>query len=881
MLRLRALFVRIIALPNRHRVDADFAAELESHIAMHTEDGIRAGLSREEARRQALIRLGGVEQTRQSHRDRRTLPWLENFAQDIRYGLRQLRRNSGFTSVAILTLALGIGANTAVFSLLDAVLLRPLPYSQPDRLFRLDRTDKYGRAMEAASYPDFEDWKMRSHVFRAMAAYSDQGFNLTGTAEPERLRGSQVSPGLFALLGVRPVMGRGFEPNDSQRVVLLSYRFWQRRFTADSAIVGKSIHLNGRAYTVLGVLPPRLYFPPREYAGELTAEVFVPAVPNPDRGWHYLRVIGRLASGVTEQQAQVEMNGIAGRLAQTYPKADDGQKITLDRLDRVAVSDMRETAWILFGAVAFVLLIACANVANLLLARSAAREHEIAIRRIVGATRIRVTRQLLTESLMLAVFGSALGIVFAGWTLPLMVYLVPQNTMFFTRVHDVGVHLNAAVLVFSVFLAVLSTFLFGALPAWKATQPAQSPRASLRMGRMRGALIVLEVGLSLVLLTGAGLMMRSLTQLKDVDVGFRTRRLLTFNITLPTKKYDSSEKQTAFFEQVLRKLSPLRPVVPAAAVTDLPMTRSTTQNGFEITGKDHRKGLAGYHAVSADYFRTMGIPLLSGREPKDSDSAQSPLVGVISWSMAQKYWPNQNPVGVRIVVYRLVVASSLKETRVQFNPEQLEIVGVVGDVRQLGLDTPPSPEIYMPFAQWPSDEMSLILRTKSEPSSLIPIVEKTVWSVDSDQPVTSIRSMDQLMAADAASRRFVLQLIGTFALIAIVLATVGLYGVVSYWTRQRTQEIGIRMALGADKHDVLKMVLGQGLRLTLIGLAIGIGGALVLTRFMLSLIYDIRSTDPLTFVMVSLILSSVALVACYIPAHRAANIDPMQTLRAE
>jgi putative ABC transport system permease protein len=802
--------------------------------------------------------------------------------QDLRYGIRQLARNPGFTAVAVLTLALGIGANTAVFSLLDAVLLRPLPYSHQDHLFRLYPTDKSGRhAMEATSYPDFEDWKGQSHTFEAMAAYYQEDFNLTGTGQPERLRGLRSTPGLFAMLGVHPLFGREFVPGDGQRVALLSYRLWQRRFAADPKVVGKPIHLDGWAYTVLGVLPRQFYFPPQEFEGELTAEVFVPAVPNPDRGWHYVRVIGRIAPGVTSQQAQIEMNGIAARLVRAYPKADHGGRITFGRHDRVAVSGMRETAWMLFGAVAFVLLIACANVANLLLARGTAREHEIAIRSIVGATRLRILRQLLTEGLMLAALGGTLGIGLAEWALPLLAYMVPQNTMFFTRVHDVGIHLNAAVLLFSAVLVVLSTVLFGVFPAWKVTRPVQSPQATLRMGRMRGALIGFEVALCLVLLAGAGLMMRSLIHLRSVDVGFRTSRLLTLDVSLPGKKYDSGEKQAAFFEHALAQLASLPSVASAGAVTDMPMTRSSTWNSFDIPGAHSRRGVAGYHAVSPDYFRTMGIPLLSGRELLDSDLAHSPLVGVISWRMAQQYWPNQNSVGQSITVNHAVVISTPNGTSVQFKPQQLEIVGVVGDVRQLGLDTPPGPELYIPYAQWPSDEMSLVLRTKSEPALLIPKVEKTIWSVDPDQPVTAIKTMDQWVSKEAASRQFVLQLIGVFALIAMVLAAIGIYGVVSYWMRQRTREIGIRMALGAERRDVLKMVIGQGFVVGLTGTGLGIIGALVLTRFLSSLLYGVSSHDPFTYVCVAILITGVTFLASYFPARRASKVDPMEALRYE
>jgi putative ABC transport system permease protein len=871
---------RITNLFRRSRLDEEIEAELRSHIEMRTADNVAAGMSPEEARRQAALRFGSRAAMKERVIAADAQMFLDSLWQDLCYGLRQLRRNPGFTAVAVLTLALGTGANTAVFSLLDAVLLRPLPYSQPDRLFQLFPTQA-GHSMVATSYPDFEDWKKQSHSFDAMAAYEQDDLNLTGTSNPERLRALLSTPGLFALLGTHLAFGREFGPDDGQHVALLSHSLWQRRFASDRRIIGKSIYLNESAYTVLGVLPPRFYFPPVEYEGELTAEIFVPAIPNRDRGWNYLRVVGRLAPGVIEQRAQAEMNGVAARLAETYPNPGHGPRIVISPLPEVAASGMRQTAWLLLGAVAFVLLIACVNVANLLLARGATRGHEIAVRNMVGATRFRVMQQLLSENLLLAAFGGLLGVLLATWTLPILASAVPENTMFFTRVHDVGVHLNSAVLGFSGLVVVLSGLLFGVLPAWRATRPTQTPRATLRTGRMRGVLISLEVALSIVLLAGAGLMLRSLIRLKDVELGFQPQRLITMDLSLSGKRYAVPQKQATFFDQVLQRLGLLPSVLSAAAVTDLPLTRNDTWNDFEIPGTRPTKGTAGYHAVSPDYFRTMEIPLLRGRLLMDSDSADSSLVGVISRYMAQQYWPHQNPIGASIVVYRFSSTSTPKGTSVQFKPEQLEVVGVVGDVRQLGLDTPPASELYMPYRQWPSNEMSLVVRTKAEPSSLIPVIEKQVWSVDPDQPLTEIRTMDQWIAAEAAARRFVLQLIGAFALIALVLAAVGIYGVLSYWMRHRTHEIGIRMALGAQKQDVLRMVVGQGLKLVLTGVVVGIFAALALTKSMSSLLFGISATDPLTFTVVAIVLISIALFACYIPARRAMKVDPIVALRYE
>jgi len=791
-----------------------------------------------------------------------------------------LARNPGFTVIAVATLALGIGGTVVLFSLLEAVLLRPLPYAQPDRLFLLLTVEAESqRAMVSSSYPDFRDWQRQSRTFQAMAAFKELPFNLTGTAEPERLSGLASTPGLFAVLGIHPVLGREFSRDDDEHVAVLSYELWQRRFGGDGGIIGKSIHLEGRAYTVLGILPPHVNFPPHRWGP--APDVFVPVIPNPDRGWFYVRVLGRLAPGVSEQQARAELNDIAARLAQAYPDSRRKQGIALEPLGQYVVSDVRQTAWILFGAAAFVLLIACANVASLLSSQGSAREREIAIRAAVGATRARILRQLLTESLLLAGLGGAIGIAIAYWTIPLVMAVVPLRTSLFTRVHDAGIHLNLTVLVFSALLAVLSSILFGLLPAWKATKPAQSSVATFRPGRLRGTLIALEVALSFVLLVGAGLMLKSLMRLLEVDVGFRTERLLTLDVSLSEEKYATSERQAAYFEKVLQRLTAVPAVLSACAITDLPLTRSATWNGFEIPGVQPRRGLAGYHAVSPAYFRTMGIPLLKGRELGIADSARAPLVGVINRSMASKYWPNENPLGKVIVATRIVVERTSEGAHVQFKPQMLEIVGVVGDVRQLGLDAPPTPELFMPYAQWPSNDMSLVLRTASEPASLMSIVQKEIWRVDPDQPVTDVKTMDELVATEVAGRRFVLQLIGAFASIAVVLATVGIYGVASYWMRQRTHEIGIRIALGARGQQIVWLIVQQNAGWLLIGLATGVAGAFALTRLLAAYFYAVRATDPSTFALVVLAQLMVAGVASYIPARRAVRVDPVVALRHE
>ncbi len=804
---------------------------------------------------------------------------MSTFLQDLRFGLRMLARNPGFTAVAVLTLALGIGGNVAVFSLLDAVMLRPLPYSHPERLymfFPYEKTPQH--AMVASSYPDLQDWHEQSRAFEAMAGYRFESFNLTGTTDPERLDGLYSTPGLFALLGIPPLLGREFSPTDDPHVVLLSYELWRRRFGGDAGIIGKPIHLEGLAYTVLGVLPPHFAFPPERWEG--TPEVFVPAIPNPQRGSYWLRVIGRLAPGASEQQARAEMSGISARLAQAYPDTNRDQGVVIDQLSRHVAGSVRQTMWVLLGAVAFVLLIACTNVANLLLSQGATREREIAIRSAVGATRSRIVRQLLTESLLLAGMGGALGAALGYWTLPLMASALPQHSTFFTRVHDAGFQLNSTVLIFTALLSVLCCALCGLLPAWRTTQPARSSVASVPGGRIRGALIGLEIALSFVLLAGAGLMMKSLVRLLETNVGFRTEHLLTMDVSLAGEKYASGENRAAFFGQVLQRLETLPSVLSVGAIVDLPMTRSHRRDGFEIPGPHPKQGMADYQFVSPNYFRTMGIPLLNGRELLATDSARSPLVGVINRTMAQKYWPDENPIGRTLSASRCFEVTTPKGSSTQCKPQELEIVGIVGDV-PFGLDAPPYPGLFMPYTQWPSDEMSLVLRTGSETSSLIPAAKKEIWRVDPDQPVTDIKTMDELLSTEASGRRFVLQLIGAFAAIALVLAAVGIYGVVSYATRQRTHEIGIRMAIGARGQQIWWLIAGQNAQWLLIGITTGVASALALTRLLAAYLYAVRPTDPLTFGAVSLLLLGVALLAVYLPARRATKVEPMEALRYE
>jgi len=878
---LKSITSGIRTLFRKKQVEREIDEELSGFLDAAAEEKQRSGMSAERARRAARVEMGSVDAVKDEIRSAGWEFALETLWQDLRYGLRQLRRNPGITAVAVLTLALGIGGTAVVFSLLDAVLLRPLPYPHSDRLFRLFPLEgAKKRGVEQASYADFRDWQRETRAFESLAAYQGESLNLTGTAEPERLEGAAVTSGFFSTLGVGPVMGREFRSDDAQSVAILSYALWQRRFGSNLEIIGKPVHLDGRQFTVIGVLPPQVRFRAHPWAAAVS-EVFVPVVPNPARNWHSVRVLGRLAPGVSKQQAVTEMNGIAARLARAYPDSEQAQGISIEPLAQYVVSDAGQTAWLLLGAVAFVLLIACANVANLLLSQGAAREREMAIRTAVGASRGRIFRQLLTESLLLACSGGLVGIALAYWVIPLVGRVAPPFSSLCSRLQDADLHLNLPVLVFTALISALSSVLFGVLPAWKAARPAQSSVAASRAATMRGGLIALEVALSLVLLVGAGLMMKSLIRLLEVDVGFRTENLLSMEVTLSEAKYSTPEKQAAYFDHVLERLEALPAVLSAGAVTDLPLTRNETRNGFEIPGPHPVQGAANYHAVSPDYFRTMRIPLLNGREPEIGDSANSPLVGVINRSMAAKYWPNENPIGKTIVVYRYVAEQTHGGEHVQFKPRLLEIVGIVGDVRQLGLDASPDPELFMPYDQWPAEEMSLVLRIAAEPSSLIPQVEKEIWRVNPDQPVTEIKTMDEWVATEAAGRRFILLLIGAFAAIAAILAAVGIYGVASYGMRQRTREIGIRMALGAQPRQIAGLVLHQNLRWLSIGIAAGFGGALAMTRLLERYLYAVQPTDASTFAFIMLVQVIIACVAGFVPARRATKVDPLVALRYE
>jgi putative ABC transport system permease protein len=883
-LRLRSLF-------RKSRVENDLNDELRFHLEKLIEENVGSGMTPEEARYAALREFGGVEQMKEECRDSWGIRMISELVQDIRYGLRQLRRNPGFTVVAVLTLALGIGANTAIFSVVNAVLLRPLPFSAPDQLVSVNSHHLHKTSPNSASYPDFDDWRTRNHVFTQMAAYHTDSFTLTGHGEAARIQGAVVSADLFSLLGVHPVLGRDFLPEEDKLpaanggfAVVLSHRLWRDHFGADREIVGKSIDLDNRSFIVVGIAPAGFQFPvegsPVDFWTTIAVDRYAPpgqASMAEQRGAHFLDVIARLKPNVTVAKAQAEMSTIVSAMNGEHPENFPRAVSIIPELDNV-VGLVRPALLILLAAVGCVLLIACANVANLLLARGAARRKEVAVRGALGAGRRRIIRQLLTESLMLASLGGALGTGLAFWGVPALVGFVPEQ---FPRL--AGIHLSVAVLLFTTFLSLLTGVVFGLAPALQISRWSlvgslkESGRGSsegLRSSRLRGSLVASGVAVAATLLVGAGLLIQSFLRLERVDPGFNPHQLLTFRVDLPYARY-SGPRQTGFFQEAALRLTHLPGVRSASAVFPLPLSGDEVSAGFDIEGRptdNARRPRTNYSWVEPGYFHTAGIPLLSGRDFTARDDLKTMPVAIISETLARRFFPGENPVGRRI---KPGIGNGYAA------PPMREIIGVVGNVKQNGLAAEPGPEVYAPLGQSPLGSMSFIVRTQVDPLTVAAAARKTIAEMDKDLPVYGLETLEHYVAQTYITHQLLTLLLGIFAALAPALATVGLYGVISYSASQRTHEIGVRMALGAEKSDVLKMVIGQGLKPALIGVGIGIAGALALTRFLSSLLYGVKPTDPLTFIAVSLILIAVALVACYIPARRAAKVDPIVALRYE
>jgi putative ABC transport system permease protein len=803
---------------------------------------------------------------------------METLIKDIRYGARSLLKHPGFTVLAVITLALGIGANTAIFSVVNAVLLRALPYPQPDRLVVMTEKVREGQRIGLA-YPNYQDWQAQAQSFSEMAGFRSVLFNLTGVDKPARLEGRMVSWNFFHLLGVQPQLGRMFVADDDRegavRTALLSHALWQEKFGGDPAITGKTISLDRNSYTVIGVMPPWFEFFRRD-------DLFIPlgiALSRSDlgRGNHSdLNALARLKEGVSLAQASAEMDTIAAQLERAYPATNSGNgALTYPLLDRYA-SGIRRTLWVLLGAVGFVLLIACVNVANLLLVRAAERQKEIAIRLALGAGRWRIIRQLLSESVLLSLLSGLTGVLLGVWMMEGLLRIAPDGV---PRLNQT--RLDPTVLLFALGISLLTGLLFGLLPAWQCARHNLHPTlkeggrsiAGVGRERMRKVLLVAEVGLSLVLLVGAGLMLRTVYELTQVDPGFEAENLLTMQFNLPRTAYDGPHQQ-GFYSECLTRIEALPGVRAAALTLSLPIDGSNWNSVFIAADKPvpPRAQLpsSAFTPVSANYFKTMGTRLLKGRVFTESDTADKPMVAVINETLARRLWPGEDPLGKR-----------LKQGWPEDKSPWREVVGVVADVKLNGVNQNTPLQTYLPLAQEPSAFLALVVRTSSNPLNMAAPVEQTVHTIDKDLPVFAVRSMDQLMGSAIAQQRLTLVLLSGFALLALLLAAVGIYGVISYSVSQRTHEIGIRMALGAQPPDVLKLIVGQGMRLALIGVLIGLGTAFALTRLMTNLLYGVSATDPLTFVLIAVLLAVVALLACYLPARRATKVDPLVALRYE
>ena len=799
---------------------------------------------------------------------------MNQLLQDLRYAARLMHKQPGFTAVAIVALALGIGANTAIFSAVNAVLLQPLPFPEPERLVLV--RDVQLTEDTPASYPEYLDWRDQAQTFEDLAAAFNSSYSLTGQGEPEQLSGVRVSANLLPMLGIKPVIGRNFEPEEEsrngERVVILSHSLWQRRFGGDSGVLGQNITFGGQSFIVIGVLPPGVRgVLPSVDQPEQSRDVWMPLrLAAPPRGLHFMTVIGRLRPGLTLAQARIEVEEIAERLRQNQ-STDHG--VRLVPLAQFVVGNTRSTLLILLAAVGLVLLIACANVANLMLARAASRRKEIAVRLALGASRARLVRQMLTESVLLALVSGALGVVLALWGADSLAVLASS---WLPRAEQIK--LDSTVLLFTLAVSLLTAILFGLAPALRASSAQLSEvlkkggqRAGHGRDRLRGLLVVSEVALSLVLLIGAGLLIRSFVTLLNVDKGFDPRQLLALDISLPQSRYAEPPKQALFFQQLLERVAGLPDVDRVAAISDLPLGDGGTNGDTRIEGKTFppdSQPIAEKLIVSADYFRVMRIPLRAGRYFAETDAPGNPQVALINESFARTYFPGEDPIGKRI----------------DFGWETTgwqEIVGVVGDVKHYELEEAALPATYVPQLQRPSLSMTVVLRTTADPRSLSAAVRSQVFLLDKDQPISRVRVMEEVVSASVASRRLSMVLVAGFAVVALALAAVGLYGVMSYVVTQRTQEIGVRMALGARAGDVLGLVLRQGMSLVLLGVGLGLAAALALTRLMASLLYGISATDFPTFAVIALLLTTVALLACYLPARRATRVDPMVALRYE
>ncbi len=819
---------------------------------------------------------------------------MQTLWQDLRYGVRVLLKNRAFTLIAVLTLALGIGANTAIFSVVNTLLLKPLPYLEGERLVMVWQTNpkiEFFANQIPPTVADYFDWQEQNQVFESLALFGSGAKNLTGNGDPVKIGAAQVTANFFELMGIHPVLGAGFStdtsPSTTEKIVVISHNLWQNQFGGNEKIIGEKILLNQESFTVVGVMPAGFNFPraaemPKHLGIDKQTDLWTPVQFTPeqkrDRANHFNTVIARLKPQVSLQQAQTEMRTIAIRAEEQYADYNAGFGIRLVPFREQFVGDVKLALLVLMSAVGFVLLIACANVANLLFARSSARQKEIAVRTAVGASRGRVIRQLITESLLLALLGGLLGILFAPWAIGLLVKLAPQNIPFLQEIKT-----DTSVLIFTFIISLFTGVLFGLAPAFQASKlnlnealKADSKAAigSAHRRRTRNAIVIAEIALSLVLLVGAGLTIKSFARLINVDAGFKAAQVITFNPAASARKYGNNEQRVAFNQQVLEQIKAIQGVEAVGAVSDLPLSGSENMGGFSIEGipeeAANKSTMIDRRAATAGYFEAMEIPILKGRYFNEFDHPQSPGVAIVSESFVRRYLPGEEALGKRV---KLGSASS--------DRPYLTIVGVVGDVRHTTLTDEVRPHLYYPFLQRPQLGMSYVVRSENSLQTMAPLFRDAVWRVDKDSPVENLKSLEQSVIESTSQKRFQMLLLSSFAGLALLLASVGIYGVMSYSVSQRTQEIGIRLALGARPGDLLKMILKDGLLMTGTGVGIGLICAFALTRLMANLLFEVSPTDPMTFTIVSLILTGVALAACLVPARRATKVDPMVALRYE
>jgi len=852
----------------------DLDQEIRDHIEMATQDNIARGMSPHEARHAAVRKFGNATLVKEDAREVWSFVWLEQLLQDIRLGFRMLRKSPGFAAVAILTLALGIGANTAIFSVINGVLLSPLPYKHPEQLVVIKEND---------SPPNVMEIQRQVRAFSQGGGINVEPMDYTGGTEPVQVRVGRINAGFLETLGVQPMLGRIISPGEDvqggPRLAMVSNHFWQNYLDSDPHAVGNTIHLGGNSYSVIGVMPAS-FAPPAE-----NADVFVSLwVGDPgaaaDRDVHFMHTYWRLNAGVTLAQAQTEMAAIDRRLAEQYPAEEKERKRQLVPLHEWLTGDVRSALLVLFGAVGLVLLIACANFASLLMMRALAERQALVIRTALGAGRGRLIRKTLTESALLSVLGGAAGLLLAQWGTRMLLALRPEALARLS-----GIHMDTRVLLFVLVVSVLTAILFGMAPVWIAAradvagalkESGRSATASTMGHRLRKILVISELAVALVLLVGAGLLIKGFSRLRSLNPGFNSANVMTMYLQLSTTRYPEIPKQNRFRRELLTRLNFL-PGVQAAMVTDIPLGGNYVGHRFVIDGRPPvavgSEPEVQTLSVMGDYFHLMQIPLRAGRDFIPLDLEGQPLVAIVNEEMVREFFPYEKPIGSRI--------RWAGETE---PPQWMIVIGVVGDVKHSGLNQPTDPAVYTPFSQ--SDEawrrfMTLAIRTRDASSGLVEEVKRQIWSLDSQIPVGDVHTMDELMAVSLAQQRFNMLLLGLFAALALILAAVGIYGAMAYAVNQRRHEIGIRTALGAQRSDVLRLVLRDGAEIAFFGIAFGIAGALALTRLMASLLFEVKPTDPATFAGVAILLALVALAACYIPARRALRVDPMVTLRYE